>query len=180
MDKWNVETLSFEDLRVRYWSGRDSTSGYGRFKVHTYHHYVVTNIGEFELDTWCELARQMIELHNEQTLQEQMLEWERAHNYTNQKEAMLVLESLSLHISRIFDLPLWVHYVLFNQKYRPEVLKKTPLAWVKTTCCKKPGLTTQAQVDEAMERGGDRALFCPFCGRRSAFEIVDAPAQESL
>jgi len=172
--------LTFEQLRVRYWSGRDSVSGVGRFKSHTYHHYAVTALGEIELDQWRKLAKELIARNNEQDLQAHLLEWEGEHNYTRMRHSALELESLDLHVSRIFDNPLWVCFVPFNQRYRPEVIEEAHLAWVKNVCCNKPGLTTQEQVDAAREHDGSKIIACPCCGRWSAFEIMDAPAENQV
>ena len=133
----------------------------------------MTELGEIELSEWRQLAQQVIEYHHEQQLQEWLHEWVSGHSYGNDSEAERLQKSLELHMSRIFDNPEWVDYVPFNQEYRPEILEHAELCWVETVCCKKPGLTTVAQVKTAHERG--MGVSCPFCGRFSEFSICETP-----
>lgn len=172
-------TITFENLRLRYRGGKSSSKGSGRNKEHYYIHYAVTDVGDIEMDRWCQLAKELIARHHEEGLQSQLLEWDTEHNYTNANAKALEEESLELHLSRIFDDPLWVCFVPFNQRYRPEVLESTPLVWVKTECCEKPGLTTQALVDHARGGEGGRTTSCPCCGRWAKFEVIDAPTEDS-
>ena len=180
INDYDPSELTFEQLRVRYWSGKDSVSGVGRFKSHTYHHYAVTALGEIELEQWRKRAKELIARHNEQDLQANLMEWENEHNYTKMSPAALELESLGLHVSRIFDNPLWVYFVPFNQRYRTEVIEKAHLVWVKNICCDKPGLTTHEQVDAARDHDGDKIIACPCCGRWSEFETVNEPTESQM
>lgn len=165
--------LSFEPLRLHYYVGRCHSRFSGRNKEYTYVHYAHTDLGEIEMSEWSKLARELIEKHREEKLQEQLLEWVSEHNYCGDSRPKLLQESLELHISRIFDNPEWMGFVSFNQKYRPEILKQTELNWVETACCKAPGLTTGAQVEGAKAREG--RIYCPICGRFSEFRICEAP-----
>ena len=176
--EYDPSELTFEQLRVRHWSGKDTVSGVGRYKSHTYHHYAVTALGEIELAQWRKLAKELIARNNEQDLQANLLEWEREHNYTRMQPTALELESLDLHVSRIFDNPLWVYFVPFNQRYRPEVIEEAHLVWVKNVCCDEPGQTTQEQVDAAREHDGSKIIACPCCGRWSAFEVIEDQTKE--
>ena len=175
MESNDKHRQDFECLRIHYFTGKPVSKGVGRGKSYDYIESAWTDAGEIELSKWKEQARQLISQYHEECLQEDLLEWEKNHNYTNSNESKLELDSLDLHISRMFDNPLWVDYVPFNQKYRPTVLDEAHLIWVKTACCEEPGLTTKEQVEAARGNEGSRTTHCPCCGRWSAFEIVDEP-----
>ena len=170
--------MDFSQLRMHYFTGKSHGSGVGRNKSYSYTEYAMTDAGEIELSKWKEMAHQVIAKHHEETLQENLLQWERDHNYTKSDEAHLELDSLDAHISRLFDNPLWVDYVPFNRQYRPAILEKAHLVWIKTACCNEPGLTTQEQVDAARGPEGNRTSHCPCCGRWSTFEVVDISHQD--
>lgn len=83
------------------------------------------------------------------TAAENLLEWEQEHNYCNSSPKEMEMTALELHMARIFDDPLWVAYIPFNRKYRPEVLESARLVWVQTECCGIPGQITQEQLDQS-------------------------------
>lgn len=163
--------LSFEQLRIRYFSGKSDSRKIGRYREYSYTNYAVTKLGEIEIGRWCSLAEQLISYHNEEGLQAQLLEWVTEHYLFCRTASERRQKSLDLHISRIFDDPLWVDYVPFNQKCRPDVQASAELIRVQTVCCDEPGITTWEQVEQA--RQGTRTICCPNCGRFSEFTVLD-------
>lgn len=167
----NLE-ITFETLRVHYGTGRSFLIRKdGRRSIHGYRRGVMTDLGDLELEQWRRLAEELIQSSKEQQLYQNLLEWKQEHNYTRCSMAELATDTLELHMARIFDDPLWVDYVPFNRRYRPEVLNSTRLVLVKTECCEKYGQTTQEQLDEADRCG--RGTSCPICGRWSAYRVCD-------
>ena len=128
---------------------------------------------------WAAMAEQLIAFHHEEQLQDQMLKWVQETDYTNSTEREKKQQSLDLHVSRMFDDPLWVHYVRFNQRFRPDALKNARLVRIKTACCDKPGLTTHEQIDHARGSEGGKVIFCPHCGRWSEFMLTESPESEN-
>lgn len=175
MNQEDRKNLEFKRLRIHYFTGKSLSSGVGRNKSYSYIDYALTDAGEIEIPKWKSLAHQLISQYDEGRLQENLLEWEGEHNYTRSNQSQLELNSLELHVARMFDNPLWVDYVPFNQKYRPMILDEAHLVWIRTACCEEPGLTTQEQVDAAGGSKGNGMTHCPCCGRRSAFEVIDEP-----
>ena len=87
---------------------------------------------------------------------------------------MVRKEALQLHVARLFDNPLWVHFVTFNRQYRPEVLEMAHLVTVVNECCNTPGEVTQEQVDHS----ANGMIACPCCGRWSPFHCVEQAENE--
>lgn len=166
-----LSELSFEHLRIHYLTGRSHSTKVGRYREHTYTNFALTDLGEIEMSRWSSLAEQLISYHNEEGLQAQLLEWVTEHYLFCRTAAERRQKSLDLHISRIFDDPLWVDYVPFNQKCRPDVLASAELIRVQTVCCDEPGITTREQVEQAKQ--GTRTICCPNCGRFSEFAVLD-------
>lgn len=69
--------------------------------------------------------------------------------------------ALELHAYRIFDNPLWVDFVPFNEKYRPEVLENADLVWVVNEINPAP----QRIPREKMERDNATSFHCHVCGK---------------
>lgn len=67
-------------------------------------------------------------------------------------------EALILYSMRMFENELWVGYIPFNRKYRPNSIEAKQLVTVIAECCNKPGEITRARFDS-----GD--TICPACGR---------------
>ncbi|NBI85082.1 hypothetical protein D3Z47_02270 [Lachnospiraceae bacterium] len=160
--------ITFETLRVRYGTGRSYLiRTEGRHKVHGYRKGVMTGLGDLELKEWKRLAMELVQTSQEQQLYQNLLEWRLEHN-CRRSDSEPEIDALELHMSRIFDDPLWVGYIPFNRRYRPEILDSSRLVWVKTECCGEPGEVTKERLEYE-----DGRIPCPVCGRWSAFE----PAQ---
>lgn len=165
-----IKELKFSDLRVRYGTGRSIfVSGSGRDKKYRYRYGVMTNLGDLEISEWKSLMRTLIEYHGEQKLQEQIRQWSQERYPRVHRNDEIEQEALELHAARIFDNPVWVDYIPFNRRYRPEALKTTRLIWVQTECCQTPAQVTMEQFEAAEHR--DHTLSCPICGRWSQFKI---------
>ena len=89
------------------------------------------------------------------------------HNYAKESKSELEFKALELHADRIFDDELWVDFLVFNQKYRPEVLASTRLILIMPECCKQPGYLTQARYEENKSYN-----CCPHCGRWTEISLA--------
>ena len=168
--KKSLDHLTFADLRVHYGTGRAFLirQEYRR-NVYGYRKGVKTDLGDLEEKDWIQLATGLILKSGEQQLQKNLLEWEQEHNYCKSSPKEMEMTALELHMARIFDDPLWVAYIPFNRKYRPEVLESARLVWVQTECCGIPGQITQEQLDQSA--GNALGITCQICGRCSQFQV---------
>ena len=116
------------------------------------------------------MVRELIRRNGEQHLYEQLLAYLAEHNYTSSTQVQLERKALELHAERIFDNEAWVHFLKFNQKYRPEVAASASAVCIRTECCGKPGMLSQAQVDSS--KSTDSRVCCPHCGRWARYEIL--------
>lgn len=172
-----IEELAFEDLRVHYGTGRSILlSGNRQEKKYEYRVGMMTNVGDIERSEWIVLAKQLIEKANEQDLYLKLLEWETEHNYCRRKTSELEENTLELHMARIFDDPKWVDFILFNRKYRPEVLENADLVWFRYNCCGKVMQTTR-ELYESMTSRGDNTIYCRCCGEQTSISPTDPPEE---
>ena len=164
--------LTFEDLRVHFGTGRAYTiSGKGRDRVLGYRTGKQCNLGDIEACEWTKLVKELILQKGEQELYQQLLTYMKEHNYSNSTKAELEEETLELHAARIFDDPLWVDFIAFNQRFRAEVLSAVRLILIMPECCKKAGNITEARYRERTSHEGEN--FCPHCGRWTKISLVD-------
>ncbi len=161
--------LTFEDLRCQYQNGRALfLSGEGRNRVYGYRNGVQCKLGDIDRDEWIRMVKDAIQSAGEKKLYEQLLQHLKDHNYTGDSRAELEFKALELHASRIFDDELWVDYLQFNQKFRPEVIDPTRLVLVMPDCCKKAGQLTRARYEENLEHN-----CCPHCGRWTQIRLLE-------
>ena len=163
-----MSEINFEDLRCRFQTGRSFIiSGEGRNRVYGYRNGVQCALGDLERSQWCELSRELIDRKGEQELHKQLLQYLKDHNYAKESKAELEFKTLELHADHIFDNELWVDFLKFNSKYRPEIVASTRLILIIPECCKKPGYLTQARYEE-------NASFncCPHCGRWTEISLA--------
>ena len=107
MNEYGTKEAAFADLRVHYGTARSYLiSGSGRNRVTGYRNGVMTNLGDLTLSEWTQKIQTLIAEHQEETLQENLLQWLREHNYTRDSLQELREEALKLHAARIFDNPL--------------------------------------------------------------------------
>ena len=161
--------LTFEDLRCQYQNGRALLlSGEGRNRVYGYRTGVQCKLGDIERSEWIRMVKDAIDRAGEQALYEQLLQHLKDHNYTRASRSELEFHALQLHAARIFDDALWVDYLQFNQRYRPEVIDPTRLVLVMPDCCKKAGRITRARFEEIREYN-----CCPHCGRWTQIRLPE-------
>ena len=119
------DRLTYEMIKFGTHTGRAFLlSDRGHEKKYGYRHGVSTPIGDIEENLWYELMRELILQNDEADLYEQLLEWYRddpVAGSTKKEHEQYVLKCFSY---RIFDCPDWVDYIAFNQKNRPEFLRK--------------------------------------------------------
>lgn len=162
---------TFEEICCRGGTGRSVwVSGTGRDKKFSYRTGITCALGDIETAEWKKMVQDTIAQAGEQKLFQQLLEFEREHNYCRRTKEELETHVLKLHSMRIFDDPLWVSYVAFNRKYRPEVLSSIKLVTVIPECCKKPGRITKARLDS--NSNGYAENYCPHCGRWTPIQIM--------
>ena len=167
-----MSELTFENLRVHFGTGRAYTiSGKGRDRVMGYRIGKQCNLGDIEVSEWMKMVRALITEKGEQELHQQLLTHMKEHNYAKSTKAELEEEVLELHASRIFDNPLWVDFIPFNKRFRPEVLETVKLISVMPECCKKAGFLTDARYRERDPYCDEN--FCPHCGRWTKISLVD-------
>ena len=161
--------LTFDDLRCHYQNGRALLiSGEGRNRVYGYRTGVQCELGDIERDEWIRMVKDAIQSAGEQALYEQLLQHLKDHNYTRTSRSELEFKALELHAARIFDDALWVDYLRFNQRYRPEVVDPTRLVLVMPDCCKKAGQLSRARYEENQEYN-----CCPHCGRWTQIRLLE-------
>ena len=166
--------LTFDNLQWFHGVFHPISSGSGRDKKHSCWRGVQTRLGELEEKLWFQLVESLIYNTGEQALLDALIEWENNHNYTKDSPQEVRKEALRLHTARLFDNPLWVHFVTFNRQYRPEVLETAHLVTVVNECCNTPGEVTQEQVDHS----ANGMIACPCCGRWSPFHCVEQAENE--
>ena len=105
----------------------------------------------------CQIAEELIIRKGESALLKSLIECETNHNYAHASKEVVRKETLQLHVARLFDNPLWVHFVPFNRQYRPEVLETAHLVTVVNECCNTPGEVAQEQVDQS----ANGMIACP-------------------
>lgn len=165
-----IAELKFSDLRVHYGTGRSiHVSGTGRDKKFRYRCGAMTDLGDLEISEWKSLLNALIEYHSEQEIQQQLRQWSKAECPWLHSNDEVEEYALQLHASRIFDDPEWAGYISFNLQYRPKVLEKAELVWIRTSCCQEAGQVTEEQLDKAVCMGN--WIYCPHCGRYSSFHI---------
>lgn len=173
-----MSELTFADLRVHYGTGRAYTiSGKGRDRVMGYRSGMMCDLGDIEESEWCEMVRNLIVQTGEQELHQQLITHMKEHYRWKRSKAEFEKQALELHASRIFDNPQWVDFIIFNKRFRPEVLRTARLIWVKNTCCKKAGQVTQAMLET---KGSQGKVCCPHCGRWSEYEIMTTLEKEDV
>lgn len=160
---------NFVDLRCQYRNGRAlHISGKGRNRVYDYRTGVQCELGDIERDEWIRLVKEAIGRVGEQELYEQLLQYLKDHNHTRDSWSELEFKALELHAARIFDNELWVDYLRFNQRFRPEIIDPTRLILVMPDCCKTAGRLTRARFLENPEYN-----CCPHCGRWTQIRFME-------
>ncbi len=142
--------LTYSNLRKKYGTFRTFSDGVDRLgkKKHKSRYGAQTDLGDIEISLWTKLVNVLIDRNNDREMFNNLKTWVLENYGWKPTKDELEKESLELMAAQIFDNPEWVSYVLFNEKYRPNVLKKANLVWVKNECCNKPHRVTK----EILER----------------------------
>lgn len=157
------EDLTLEDIRIHYFTGQSIfISGEGRNKVFRYRHGVETNVGNIQLDEWIRIACQLIDRYGEQTMFQQLVEWEKEHCPWVRSDSESEQKALEYHVSRMQDNPLWCDYIPFNRKYRPDVLLKAEILQVQCVGCGNTFELTAAQYKNIC-LCSDGKRYCEHC-----------------
>lgn len=163
--RYSVAELKIEDVRFMYGTGRAIyISGTGRDKIYDYRNGCMTKIGDIEEGEWISLMKFLIERDGEQDLFKQLLAWEIEHNFCDSDKKTLERDTLIRHSMRLFDNVMWVDFVRFNQRYRPEELTKAVLVDIVTDCCGTTDVQTVELINEWPK------VTCPRCGTYTTFK----------
>lgn len=114
------EGLSYEDIRLRYHTGkfvRDMGSQDKR--AGKYRCGVMTKIGDIEAKEWIRYAEELIRRNNDEEKFKHLKNWYRETTAWLHDEKELHRYTLECFVARIYDDPNWVDYVAFNERYYP-------------------------------------------------------------
>lgn len=115
--KDKLDTLTFEQVNMKYGTGRSNTVTTPQGKKSFYRHGVMTEIGDIRESVWMEIVEYLIVRDKETELYNCLYEWVKDTYGWNQTDAERKQYVLQLHATRIFDNPAWVDYIAFNEKY---------------------------------------------------------------
>jgi len=120
------ENVTYDDIRLMYHTGK-FIRDYGSQdkKAGKYRIGVMTKLGDIEEKDWIRYAEELVRRNNEETLFKQLKSWYRQTTPWLRDEKDLHRYTLECFVARIYDNPNWVDFVAFNERYRPEVLKKS-------------------------------------------------------
>lgn len=120
------ENVTYDDIRLMYHTGK-FIRDYGSQdkKAGKYRIGVMTKLGDIEEKDWIRYAEELVRRNNEENLFKQLKSWYRQTTPWLRDEKDLHRYTLECFVARIYDNPNWVDFVAFNERYRPEVLKKS-------------------------------------------------------
>ena len=162
--------ITLPKLRCKYGTfqvRRDGTDRLGRKKYNN-RIGIQTDLGDLEIHLWSSLLRKAIEQSGEKALYNHLLAWQKQHNFVKQSKEELEEQTMDLFAGRIFDNPLWVDFVPFNRKYRPDYLATIDMVTVVNTCCRKPYQIPSERYEQI--QGKDSC--CEHCGRHGPFQLI--------
>lgn len=174
-ETYRIGDLSYEDISIRNLTGRTVyLRGEGRNKEYRYCNGCMTNIGDLEEEQWIKVAKCLIrEKYHENEFLSWMTEWviERCPWHT--KAIDRERTALSGVVERLFDNELWVDFIPFNEKHRPDILTTAEIVVILPECCKKPGRTTKVRLmHDASPNGREIETYCPHCGRWARVDLL--------
>lgn len=164
----DLDNLTFDDVYLHYRTGMAFSVIKNHEKIPKYRNGVATNIGDIEESVWRQIIKYLITKNGEEEIYEHIKQHNKEYGY-HRNENELEMDALICHAYRLFDDPLWYHFVPFNRKFRPEILTSFKLLTVTCGCCGKPGEVTQEQIDNAI----DGKISCPVCGIYSTYSVHD-------
>lgn len=123
-DEKTLSELTFEQVRMKYGTGRANTFNTPNGKKTSYRQGVMTEIGDIRDSVWEYIVEYLIKRDNEVELFNQLLEWVTETMKWSQRDNERKRYALELHAARIFDRKEWVCYTDFNKKYRPDIFNR--------------------------------------------------------
>lgn len=112
---YDPESLTCEDLRVHYGTGRGiHVSGSGRNRITKYRVGFQTNIGDIEVSVWMDLMRGLISRLGETEIQDHLRRWAKDNCAWLHTPAQIEAYALELHAARIFENPNWCGFAEFS------------------------------------------------------------------
>lgn len=127
-----------------------------------------TNLGDIEISLWKSLVKRTIEQMGEKQMFNHLTVWATQHCKWLHSKQEIEEYALELRAARIFDNPLWVCFVPFNRKYRPEYLTTIDMVTVVNTCC---NMTYQVPR-ERLEHIQGKESCCEHCGRHGPYKLI--------
>ncbi len=118
--EYPVDSLTFEQLRCQYGTGRAVISGTGRDRTTSYQIGCMTALGDIEKEEWMRIVHLLIEHRGESRLFESLLAWTKANCAWLRSPKEQEFYALELHADRIFSNPQWSGMEEFA-KYQKEV-----------------------------------------------------------
>jgi len=119
-----TSTLTFSQLRQRYYTGRNLTiSGEGRDRKTKYRTGVMTEIGDIEIFIWEKMVYELIVKSNELPLFERLMAWCRKEPFLL-NEAERKTYALTLHAARLFENKEWAGYTDFHENSPAKLIKE--------------------------------------------------------
>ena len=162
--------ITFPKLLCHYGTFQVRTCGTDRLGKRKYNNRIgiQTDIGDLEIHLWRDLVMKLIEETGEKAMYQHLLVWVMKHNVVQQSKEDIEDYAKELFVSRIFDNPLWVDFVPFNRKYRPNYLESVDMVTAINTCCNK-----QYQIPlERLNHIQNDVTCCGHCGRHTPFKVI--------
>jgi len=158
----NLSEVNYNDIRCLANIGQAWSEGKRRNKVHGYNYCIRTRLDDFKVSEWIKIAKSLISKNNEDELYLNFKEYYAKIKWADEKYV------LGCFVDRLFDDLLWVGFIPFNQKYRPDIIKDMNFVSVKNECCDEFGLITIVRYEY-----DNKTNYCPVCGRFSSIEYVN-------
>lgn len=127
-----------------------------------------TNLGDIEISLWKDLVKRTIEILGEKQMFNHLVVWASLHCKWLHTKQEIEEYALELHAAKIFDNPLWVCFIPFNRKYRPDYLATIDMVTVINDCCNKPYQIPRKRLEHIL--GKDSC--CEYCGRQGPFNLI--------
>lgn len=163
----DLESITREDLILQYRTGHSIARTNSQSKKYSYRNGVKTKLGDIERSVWITAAKYVIKRDGLEEEAEHLREF-----FADGKSASPgglrsePEEILNDCLAGLYQSPIWVGFVPYNQRYHPEVLERAHLVLISSACCQKPGYVTEEQITQSYEN----RVACPICGSFSHFK----------
>lgn len=162
--------IKLPQLAVHYSTFRVRRAGEDRLGKRKYNNRIgkQTDLGDLEIQLWRKLVAEAIEKSGQKQLYNHLLAWIKIHDYAHLSKEEREDHAMELFTYEIFNEPLWVDFIPFNRKYRPEYLDTVDLVTVVNPCCRKPYQIARKMYEAYL----GKECCCEYCGRYTPFRIV--------